>query len=332
MINTHHIVTLLSAPGVGRKTVLQVLQSSSQFTPSRVDELRELLIELKTQNPKTRVPTDVELKAAYDSAEATLEKAEELSIKVLALTSPNFPPQLSNIPDPPVVLYAKGNIDCLLARSAVAVIGTRDPSTWGEGAAERIGAILGNKRMVVVSGLAIGCDTGAHQGCIKAGGQTVAVLAHGLDKIYPSQNRELADSILDFDGCLVSEYPPGVSPRGNMFIERDRLQSGLSAAVIVIETDIKGGTMHTVRFCLEQERLLGCLAHPPKFIDHPKAKGNQKLIAEGRAVPLASKQNIEAFIARFFEPPAPQLKSDAEIQIQRVYYKHQLSFFDTYED
>lgn len=328
-MNTLHIVTLLSAPGVGRRTVQQILDANLAFAPSRPQELRDLLLErAKTHAPRMRVPTDAELEKAYSDAERLLESAEHQGVQVLGPDNPDFPDQLRAIPDPPVVLYARGNVRCLAAGSAVAVIGTREPSFFGAAAAERLAATLADKGIVIVSGLAIGCDTAAHTGCLEAGGQTVAVMAHGLDHVYPAQNRALAERILDSGGCLVSEYPPGVRPRGNFFVERDRLQSGLSAAVIIVETDVKGGTMHTARFCLEQRRLLGCLVHPPKFAEHPKARGNQQLIAEEKAFALATKADVDEFVAIFHKPATiPQITRPDEAVEQPQKRDEQLSFF-----
>jgi DNA processing protein len=332
MMNAQHIVTLLSAPGVGRRTVQSVLDSMPSFTPTRADELRDVLLEVKSRYPKLRVPTDVELEAAYSNAEAILEQADALGIRIITAADADFPPQLLNIPDPPVVLYVKGDVASLSFPAAVAVIGTRDPSPFGAVSAERLGALLASKGIVVVSGLALGCDTAAHLGCLQARGQTVAVLAHGLDRVYPKENRALADSILDYDGCLVSEYPPGTPPRGNFFVDRDRVQSGLSAAVIVVETDVKGGTMHTVKFCLEQERLLGCLAHPPKFAAHPKARGNEFLIKTKQAVPLRSKEDVENFIALFFQPPPALSEIRPTAATQAAPRNDQLTFFGAEKD
>lgn len=297
-----HIVTLLSLQGIGRRTVQQLLTNGLTFTPSRPQELRDLLLELKAKNPKVPVPTNSELEKAHSNAENTLERAERLGIKVMTSYSPIFPKQLLNIPDPPVILYAMGNVECLSAEAMVAIIGTREPSLFGKLFAEKLALTLSNKRLIIVSGLAIGCDAAAHEGCIKAKGKTVAVLAHGLDKVYPAQNRGLAENILEFNGCLVSEYAPGTKPRSSFFVERDRLQSGLSSAVIIIETDIQGGTMHTARFCMEQKRLLGCIKHPSKFASHPKARGNQMLIAQEKAFALYEKEEIENFLQLFYKP------------------------------
>lgn len=327
-MDTLYIVTLLSAPGIGRRTVQSVLSSPLSFAPSHAQELRELLVETKKQFPKIPVPTISEIDAAFYKAEMILEKCYKLNVKVIALGSTDFPERLSNIPDPPVLLYIKGNKECLSPPASVAVIGTREPTEFGERSAKKIGATLAAKGIVVVSGLALGCDTNAHKGCISAGGQTVAVLAHGLDRVYPKENQGLAESILEFSGCLVSEYAPGTPPRGNLFVERDRLQSGLSDAVIVIETDIKGGTMHTVQFCREQKRLLGCVAHPPQCANVPKARGNQQLIAEGDATPLSHREDIDNFVAQFYKPTLT-LPVDSQTNSDNVkdFKDRQLSFF-----
>jgi DNA processing protein len=299
-IKTLDILTLLATPGIGRRTVQQILETELESSPNSLQELRDLLLErAKTNGHRLRIPTSFELQEAYHSAERVLENSHDLGVQVIGSDTQMFPRQLRNIPDPPVVLYVRGNVQSLFREPAVAVIGTRDPSQFGLSAAEKLAGTLAAQQFVIVSGLAIGCDAAAHTGCLNAGGQTVAVMAHGLDNVYPSKHRDLAEKILDLGGCLVSEYPPGIRPRGNFFVERDRLQSGLSAAVIVIETDLKGGTMHTARFCLEQHRLLACVVHPPKFAAHDKARGNQMLIAEGKAIPLSSRADIDSFVARF---------------------------------
>jgi DNA processing protein len=150
----------------------------------------------------------------------------------------------------------------------------------------------------IVSGLAHGCDTFGHQGCVDANGIGVAVLAHGLDKVYPAANRGLAEELLERSGCLVSEYALGVGALRTSFAERDRIQSGLSDGVLVIETDIKGGTMHTVRFSREQRRLLACINHPAALRHESKTKGNQMLIAEKSAVPISNGEDLLAFLEK----------------------------------
>ena len=153
---------------------------------------------------------------------------------------------------------------------------------------------------MVVSGLALGCDTAAHEGCVQSRGITVAVLAHRVDYVYLATNRKLASSIIDGSGALVSEYAPGTKPRSSYFVERDRVQSAFSLGVIIVETDVEGGTMHTAGFAVKQKRRLACLVHPPKFASAEKARGNQKLIKEADAFPLEKKEDLDAFIAYCF--------------------------------
>lgn len=318
-MDTVYILTLLATPKVGRKTVAAVL-STAKEEPANVKDLGDILLAAKANYPRIQVPTKEALARAYQDAMAILEQAEQLGIEVVGAHSSRFPRRLRTIPDPPAILYAKGNLDCLAAEPSVAVVGTREPTPFGAKMAERFGTVFAEAGLVVVSGLALGCDAAAHRGCLNAGGHTIAVLAHGLDMVYPATNRELAAQILD-SGCLVSEYPPGQKPHNSLFVDRDRIQSGLSAAVVVVETDIKGGTMHTARFCVEQGRYLACLVHPPEFASYPQAQGNQQLIAADKAIPLSNRADLDAFIARLTAPavepstPPPGTTASANVQL-----------------
>jgi DNA processing protein len=225
-----------------------------------------------------------------------LDDAGQHRVEVIGFSNPMFPPRLRQIPDPPVIIYVKGSMDCLLAPSLIAVVGTRSPSPYGEKCAKRFGFRLAEKGIGVVSGLAIGCDTAAHTGCLAANGQTIAVLAHGLDTVSPARNRDLASQIQDANGSLVSEYPIGTPARRNSFVDRDRLQIGLSDGLLVVETGVKGGTMHTVKYCGEQEKPLACLDHPLDYQPHQKSAGNQMLIKDGKAFPLSVAGDLLTFI------------------------------------
>ena len=145
----------------------------------------------------------------------------------------------------------------------------------------------------VISGLAYGCDTKAHEGCLAARGRTVAVLAHGLDTVYPSKNRILAEVIVKTNGCLVSEYPPGVRAAKRYFMERNRIQSGLSDGVVVVEAETRSGTMNTTRAARKQNRPLACVVHPL----HTLAGGNQRLLSQG-AFPLTDADSVEKYMQK----------------------------------
>jgi DNA processing protein len=229
--------------------------------------------------------------AASNTAKKIIDFSEKLDIKIVNYFDEKYPTKLRNIPDPPVILFYKGNIEFLSKNILIAVVGTREPTEYGIRAAGTIGELFANCKIPVVSGLAEGCDAYAQQGCVNKNGQTVAVLAHGLDRIYPKQNENLAHEILSKNGCLLSEYAPGIRASKFSFVDRDRLQSGLSDAVIVVETGVKGGTMHTVNFCIKQNRVLGCISHPPNYLTLPQSAGNQMLIAEKKAIPI----NIDYF-------------------------------------
>jgi len=265
-------------------------------------------MESRAENTTMRVPSIDDLELGCSAAMRVMEDAESQGVKILTSDDSRFPAQLRSIPDPPVVLYVKGELGSL-AHPAIAVVGTREPTVFGAAAAERLGANLGAKGFVVVSGLALGCDTAAHTGCLQSHGVTVAVVAHGPDYIYPAKNRTLAQTIVDSGGALVSEYAPGVRPRPSFFVERDRLQSALSLAVIIVETDVEGGTMHTAGFAVKQKRRLACLVHPPKFASAEKARGNQKLINEAGAFPLKEKEDLDTFMALLL----PQEVAKAEL-------------------
>lgn len=297
------IIALLAVPGIGRKTVHRLLARFSEAHsagPLSARGLLGLLQEAKSQGARVRVPSLSELEAACRSADDRLATAQHLGIQVIGFESPDFPAQLRNIPDPPVVLYVKGDLSCLRQPAIIAIVGTRKPTPFGLQTAQCLGKAVAEREAVVVSGLARGCDTAAHRGCLAAGGTTVAVLAHGLDAVYPPENKGLADIICESHGCLVSEYPPGTGPQKHHFIERDRLQSGLSSAVIVVETGASSGAMHTASFCVEQGRLLGCVMPPPEFGGWLETQGNRTLVDAGKAVPLGTGEDLDAFVDRVF--------------------------------
>lgn len=150
----------------------------------------------------------------------------------------------------------------------------------------------------IVSGLALGCDTVGHLGALDMNGTTTAVLAHGLDHVYPKENKYLADKILDNGGLLITEYPINQRPQPRFFIERDRIQAGLSLGTIVIETDLKSGTMKTVGFTIEYGRLSACVNYPTDKRNSVVDSGNQLLINQGKAVPLYERDELMNFLSK----------------------------------
>ena len=291
MKNALGIMTLLLVPGIGKKTVSKMLNQISSL-PEDPLELH-LAVNALSGSSRYECPSEEEVSFLYERAQKTLSQALSQDICVLTPLDPQFPTLLKGISDLPVILYAKGNLT-ILDKCCVAVVGRRKPTQYGLDMAKHIGGFLAHEGIVVVSGLAVGCDQAGHEGCLENNGETVAVLAHGLDKVYPAQNLHLAEEIVDKGGCLISEYPPGTKPLAGFFVERDRLQSGLSSGIIVIEAEAENGTMHTARFAVEQGRLVGCLKPPTDVADiQPKvATGNELLISEGKALPLTSDSDL----------------------------------------
>lgn len=286
------ILALLTLPRFGRKTVRTLLmQFHDDPAPPPPDDLRAFLSVYAPQQDLDRLTVD----HAVATAQELMESAARIGVVVLTMFEDAFPQLLRDIPDPPILLFVKGNVKAMGRRPTVAVIGTREPTEYGQRAAKMIGKRFAEREFVVVSGLAKGCDAFAHEGCIESGGISIAVLAHGLDMVYPAENRPLAERLLACGGALVSEYAPGVRAHHSHFVERDRLQSGLSHGVVVVETDVKGGTMHTVGFARKQHRSLACVAHPVKYLDQPKVQGNQHLLKTGEAIPLADASDLDKF-------------------------------------
>src|SRR3989339_275158 len=196
-----------------------------------------------------------------------------------------YPALLKEIPDPPTRLFCRGQLphpDSI----CIAIIGTRKATTQGKAMAQRIARDLAASGIVIVSGLAMGIDTVAHKGALEASGKTIAVLANGLDNVYPAQNTSLANDLLAHGGAILSEYPAGTPAYPNQFLERNRIVSGLCVATIVVEAPERSGTLATARFALEQGREVFVVPGPA---DHPNYIGSHRLIRDGaRLVTAAS--------------------------------------------
>lgn len=208
---------------------------------------------------------------ALAKAEDTLDAASRHRVRVLSATDEEYPTWLRLLPDRPPVLYVRGHLRP--GKRYVASIGTREPSKFGEEVTRRIVTELGKHNWSIVSGLALGIDTLSHRAALDCGAHTVAVLANGLESVYPKKNTALADEILEAGGALVSEQPIGTPAIPRHLVQRDRLQSGMSAGTVVMQTDIVGGSMHTVRFTLMQERLLFAPLPKGRHAEEAKSRG-----------------------------------------------------------
>jgi DNA processing protein len=189
-----------------------------------------------------------------EAASKDLERYAAAGVQVIAFFDERYPARLRTIHQPPPLLFVHGSVEALDESRSVAVIGTREPTSFGISAVEEITRALAAAGWLVVSGLAKGIDTLAHGAALKHHTPTVAVMGGGLDRIYPAENRELAAAIVDRGGALVSEQPFGARPHAGNLVARNRLQSGLSAALVVAQTGVRGGSMHTVRHAANQGR------------------------------------------------------------------------------
>lgn len=233
--------------------------------------------------------TNAAIEKAYSRACALCDDHLAKGVGITAIWEGDYPALLREIPDPPLLLYYFGNISVLNSAPAVAVVGTREPTDYGSEMALAAGEVLARAGVTVVSGLARGCDTSAHQGAISARGKTVAFVAHGLQSIYPPENSELATSIVETGGCIATEYPLGSKLHPAHFKRRNRLQTGSSLATLVIESDLQSGTMYTAGFAQLHKRKLFVLNHPIEKLS-PSSEGNLRLLREGYALALSEEE------------------------------------------
>ncbi|MGP8329254.1 MAG: DNA-processing protein DprA [Methanosarcinaceae archaeon] len=276
------ILALQKIPGIGAETIKKVLSLPNYSEPDAPSDLIEMLKETKAKFRRIPVPDIQSAKIGWNTANEIMDISQQHDIRIISIDSSDYPKPLLRIPDPPALLHVKGNIDAL-NKDCIAIVGSRNPTGFGSSQAKKYGDSFAKERYVVVSGLAKGVDSAAHKGTLVSNGLTVAVLAHGLNTVYPGENKHLADNILENDGALISEYSWGTGINRSFFVSRNRIQSGLSLGVLVIETKVSGGTMHTVRFCEKQNRALIVVKPPENLIENVNTRGNTQLISEKRA-------------------------------------------------
>lgn len=246
-------------------------------------------------------------------AEREMATAARFNARFVALGEADYPPLLATVEGPPPLLAVRGG-SAVLTRSMVAIVGARNASIAGRKLAGMIARGLGEGGFVVVSGLARGIDAEAHAAALQTG--TVAVVAGGLDRLYPPENEDLHDAILAHDGAVVTEMPFGFVARAKEFPRRNRLVSGMSLGVVVVEAAARSGTLHTARFAAEQGREV--LAVPGSPLD-PRSEGTNRLIREGATLVTSAADVIEALaplIGR--RPPPPDVGEREEGEFQMV--------------
>ena len=227
----------------------------------------------------------------YDVLKKSLISEEGLGSYKINIEDERYPNKLRNIYDPPKKLYVLGNGE-ILKNKGIAIVGSRKATDYGKKVTLKISTELVNKEINIISGLAIGIDSYAHMGALIASGKgkTIAVLGSGIDEIYPKENTELARKIIQTGGCIVSEYPLGTKPNKINFPQRNRIISGLSDGVVVVEATKSSGSLITAEFGMEQGREIFAV---PGNIFNPASEGTNELIRDGATIVLSSKEIIE---------------------------------------
>ncbi len=271
-------LALALTPGLGPRRIYEAMQSldgAARIFAMSLTELESLRL------PAPAVQWIFDGKARQ-MAEEEWARVREQGGTLVTLSSPEYPERLKEIYDPPPVLWLRGNAS-LLARPSLAVVGTRHPSPYGSGVAEMLARDLAVRRLLILSGMARGIDTCAHKGALAARMPTVAVWGTGIDVIYPKENKKLAEEILATGGAIVSEVPMGTFPAPQNFPRRNRIISGLSIAVLVVEASENSGTRVTARCAAEQNRDLyavpGNVTNKNSWTPNTLIKQGAKLVA-----------------------------------------------------
>ena len=271
-------LALTLAPGLGPRRILDAVKRLS--APSEI--FRISLTELESLHFPAHAAQFIFDGQARRAAEEEWVRIVELGANLLTFGCSAYPERLKEIYDPPPVLWIRGAID-LLARPAIAIVGTRHPSPYGSGVAEMLARDLSARRLLIVSGMARGIDTCAHKGALSARTPTVAVWGTGIDVVYPKENKKLADEILAAGGTIASEVPMGTFPAPQNFPRRNRILSGLSIAVLVVEAGENSGTRVTARCAAEQNRDLyavpGNVTNKNSWTPNTLIKQGAKLVA-----------------------------------------------------
>jgi DNA processing protein len=238
------------------------------------------LTDLEAAGLPAAAAQSIALGKSLELAGEELDRLREMGATAIVPTDQGYPERLLEIYDPPLVLYVRGDAEAL-SKFGVAVVGTRHPTPYGVGVAERLSCDLAARGLIIISGMARGVDTAAHRGALNARGKTVAIWGTGLDVTYPKENQKLADQILSSGGAIVSEFPLGTFPAPQNFPIRNRIISGMSIGVLVIEAGEYSGTRVTARCALEQGRDVYAV---PGNVTNKLSWGPNTLIKQGAAL------------------------------------------------
>jgi DNA processing protein len=320
-------VALNMTPGIGPRAAAKLLErfgsAEAVYSATRA-ELEKLRL----------IPEAVDSIIARDlfsRAEAEIETVRKLGADLLILDDGVYPDLLREIYDPPITLYVKGAWEACLDQPCVAVVGSRRCSTYGQNAALMLARDLAQRGVTVVSGFARGIDAAAHRGALEAGGRTVAVLGTGMGEFYPRDHKRLADEILDRGGAIVTQFPLGTPPVAENFPYRNRIISGLSLGVVVVEAAENSGSLITARLAIEQNREVFAV---PGNITSRNSFGTNYLIKGAGAKLVQQWQDIASELppqiaARLLPPPFSDKTKEKSLADQLSLVPHGLSRSET---
>lgn len=255
-------------PPIKLREMLSIIGHPAQITCAESEQLSRIGLSQST--------IDSILAPDWNDIEADLGWLNEAGNHFISYLDPDYPELLRQITDPPLGLFIRGSID-MIGCSQIAIVGSRNPTAGGRRIAMSFAEALGTNGLTITSGLALGIDSAAHLGALNAGAPTIAVLGNGIDTIYPAINQKLADRIVD-NGALVSEFPLFTRPLPQNFPRRNRIISGLSVGIVVVEAALKSGSLITARHAMEQGREVFAV---PGSIQNPLTRGCHALIRDG---------------------------------------------------
>ncbi|MEX0994266.1 MAG: DNA-processing protein DprA [Balneolaceae bacterium] len=289
------LLALGCIPNIGNqriKTLMQHFEDASQIFKAGIPELMQI------DGFGSALARQISKFDQWERVDQILERTKKCKARLIGLGDPEYPAILAQIFDPPSILWVRGDPE-VISSSGIAVIGTRNPDRAGLEQAKRWSADLVRAGLVVTSGLAYGIDSTAHKTAVDLGGRTIAVLGSGIDWIYPARNAYLAKRIIDRGGVILTEFPPGSKPDAGNFPLRNRIVSGLSLGVLVIQSGIKGGSMITARSALDQNREVFVI---PYNLDNLNGIGGNYLIKTGQGKLVQEMEDLLEEISYEAEP------------------------------
>ncbi len=287
--NISRLKLLLSIEGIGPQKILNMLSKFSSFESILNSDFKQLLsVEGINKGLASKIIDSTKnFSLIREQTEIEYEKLSKLSAFIITYWDDNYPSLLRKIYFPPILLYGIGNFE-EADKYSIAVIGTRQPTLYGKRMAENLTAELTSQGITIVSGLARGIDSIAHSSALKNNGRTIAVIGSGLDVVYPPENKNLFKRITE-NGIVITEYELGTKPDAQNFPRRNRIISGLSLGIIVVETRLNGGAMQTAEYALDQNREVFAV---PGNLNSVKSEGPNTLIKRGEAKLIQTAKDV----------------------------------------